>query len=107
MEDHLAPYIKSGRVAFGVVIKGYVERLRPEGYAEPQPNTVEYLDKIVNWITDLRRGLEYLETRNDVDANRIAFFGPSDGARGGLILAAAEHRYASRIRHGGGQGESY
>ena len=107
MEDHLAPYIKSGRVAFGVVIKGYVERLRPEGYAEPQPNTVEYLDKIVNWITDLRRGLDYLETRNDVDANRIAFFGPSAGARVGLILAAVEHRYASVILQGAGLRKSY
>ncbi len=36
MEDNIAPIIKSGRAAFGVVIKGYIERLRPEGYAEPE-----------------------------------------------------------------------
>jgi eukaryotic-like serine/threonine-protein kinase len=95
MEDTIAPFIKSGRAAFGVVIKSYIERLRPEGYTEPTPTTVEYREKIVNWITDERRGLDYLETRSDIDASRIAFFGPSAGARIGLILAAVENRYAS------------
>jgi eukaryotic-like serine/threonine-protein kinase len=107
MEDILAPFIKSGRAAFGVVIKGYSERLRPEGYNEPYPTTVEYRDKIVNWITDLRRGLDYLETRNDIDAKRIAFFGPSSGARVGLILAAVEARYASVVLLGAGVRKPY
>jgi len=107
MEDWLAPFIKSGRAAFGVVIKDYSERLRPEGYTEPEPTTVEYREKIVNWITDLRRGLDYLETRNDVDASRIAFFGPSSGARIGLILAAVENRYASVLLLGAGLRKSY
>ena len=89
------------------MIKGYSERLRPEGYAEPEPTTVEYRDKIVNWITDLRRGLDYLETRNDVDASRIAFYGPSAGARIGLILAAVENRYASVLLEGAGLRKSY
>jgi serine/threonine protein kinase/formylglycine-generating enzyme required for sulfatase activity len=95
MEDMIAPFIKSGRAAFGVVIKSYIERLRPAGYTEPAPTTVEYREKIVNWITDERRGLDYLETRSDIDASKIAFFGPSAGARIGLILAAVENRYAS------------
>ena len=102
MEDWLAPFIKSGRAAFGVVIKGYIERLRPEGYTSPEPATVEYREKIVNWITDVRRGLDYLETRSDIDASRIALFGPSAGARIGLILAAVENRYRSVLLMGGG-----
>jgi len=102
MEDRLAPFIKSGRAAFGVVIKGYIERLRPEGYAQPDPTTVEYREKIVNRITDVRRGLDYLETRSDIDASRIAFFGPSAGAQIGLILAAVENRYRSVCLLGAG-----
>ena len=102
MEDRIAPFIKSGRAAFGVVIKGYIERLRPEGYSTPEPTTVEYREKIVNWITDVRRGLDYLETRSDIDASRIAFFGPSAGARIGLILAAVENRYRSVFLLGAG-----
>jgi hypothetical protein len=102
IEDRLAPFIKSGRAVFGVVTKGYIERLRPEGYEQPAPNTIEYREMIVNRITDVRRGLDYLVTRDDVDARRIAFFGPSSGARIGLILVAVEDRYASVFLQGAG-----
>jgi eukaryotic-like serine/threonine-protein kinase len=107
MDSNLAPLIKAGRAAFGVVLKGYSERLRPDSYVESTPTTVEYRDKIVNWITDLRRGLDYLQTRNDLDAGRIAFFGPSAGARIGLILAAVENRYRSIAMAGAGVRKSY
>ncbi|MBA2734036.1 MAG: SUMF1/EgtB/PvdO family nonheme iron enzyme, partial [Acidobacteria bacterium] len=102
MEDRLAPIIKSGRAAFGVVVKGYMERLRPEGYVAPEATTVEYREQIVNRITDVRRGLDYLETRTDIDASRIAFFGPSAGSAIGLILAAVDNRYASVLLQGAG-----
>jgi serine/threonine protein kinase/formylglycine-generating enzyme required for sulfatase activity len=107
MDSNLAPFIKSGRAVFGVVLKGYSERLRPDSYADPAPTTVEYRDKIVNWLTDLRRGLDYLETRNDVDTGRIAFYGPSAGARIGLILAAVENRYRSILMVGAGVRKSF
>ena len=66
---------------------GYIERLQP-GVAPPNHTTVEYLERIVNRVTDLRRGLDYLETRTDVDPGKVAFYGPSAGAQIGLILAA-------------------
>jgi serine/threonine protein kinase/formylglycine-generating enzyme required for sulfatase activity len=94
-ESFLDTEIKSGRAVFVVVLKGYIERLRPAGFVEPDPTTAEYRDKMVNWITDLRRGLDYLETRNDIDSKKIAFFGPSSGASVGLIVAAVDRRYAS------------
>jgi serine/threonine protein kinase/formylglycine-generating enzyme required for sulfatase activity len=106
MEDRLGPVIKSGRAAFGVVIKGYMERLRPEGYSEPDLTTVEYRDKIVNWVTDIRRGLDYIETRSDLDSSRIGFFGPSAGSRTGLVLAAVENRYRSILLMGAGLSQS-
>jgi eukaryotic-like serine/threonine-protein kinase len=94
-ESFLGTEIKSGRAVFVVVLKGYTERLRPVGFVEPDPSTAEYRDKIVNWITDLRRGLDYLETRNDIDSKKIAVFGPSSGSRTGLILAAVDRRFGS------------
>jgi formylglycine-generating enzyme required for sulfatase activity/predicted Ser/Thr protein kinase len=102
MEDRLAPFIKSGRAAFGVVINGYIERLRPQGYVPPDPTTVEFRERSVNLITDVRRGLDYLQTRNEIDPTRIAFFGPSAGSRIGLILAAVESRYRSVFLMGAG-----
>jgi formylglycine-generating enzyme required for sulfatase activity len=105
IEDRLAPFVKSGRALFGVVTKGYIERLRPEGYEPPDPGMIEYRETIINRITDVRRGLDYLETRSDVDARRIAFFGPSSGARIGLVLAAVEDRYAAVFLLGAGVGQ--
>jgi formylglycine-generating enzyme required for sulfatase activity len=93
MEDRLAAFIKSGRAAFGVVLTGYQERLRPGGAPRPERSTVEYLEELVARITDIRRGLDYLVTRTDVDPSKIAFFGPSAGAQLGIVLAAVETRY--------------
>jgi len=94
-EAWLATEIKSGRAVFIVVLRGYIERLRPAGFVEPDRTTAEYRDKMVNWITDLRRGLDYLEARNDIDSKKIAICGPSAGASVGLVLAAVDRRYAS------------
>jgi serine/threonine protein kinase/formylglycine-generating enzyme required for sulfatase activity len=102
IESYLAPFIKSGRAVFGVVLKGYSERLRPNNDVSPEPNTVEYRDRIVNWITDLRRGLDYLETRSDLNAGRIACYTLSAGARTGVILTAVENRYRSIFMAAGG-----
>jgi len=102
IESRFGPILKSGRAIFGVVLKGYIERLRPENFVRPEPNTVEYREMVVNRVTDSRRGLNYLATRPDVDVKHIAFFGPSAGARTGLILAALEDRYVSVLLQGGG-----
>lgn len=103
IETLLGPYIKSGRAVFGVVLKGYIERkeqVRPTSINE---TTVKYREHMVNWATDLRRGLDYLETRDDIDSGKIAYCGVSGGAsRDGLIFAAIEPRYRSVILMGGG-----
>ena len=101
IEDVLRPLIKSGRAVFGVVLKGYIERLQP-GVPVPDYKTVEFLERGVNRIGDLRRGLDYLATRTDVDAGKIAFFGPSAGAQIGLIHAAVERRYQAVALLGAG-----
>ena len=103
MEAVLGPVVKSGRAAFGVVLKGYIERLNPPGYVLPNRTTVEFQEHIVNRVTDLRRGLDYLETRKDlVDTGRIALYGPSAGAQIGLILGAVETRYHAVVLLGAG-----
>jgi hypothetical protein len=87
---------------FGVVLEGYIERLRPAGWEPPDPRTVEYREMIVNRVTDMRRGLDYLVTRSDIDRSRIGLFAPSAGARMGLILAAVEDRYGAVLLQGAG-----
>ena len=57
---------------------------------------------IVDRVTDLRRGLDYLETRTDIDTTRIAALAPSAGAALGLILGAVEPRYRAFVFVGAG-----
>ena len=101
-EDRLGSIIKSGRAVFGVITKGYVERLRPEGFVWPDRTTAEYRDMIVERIADVSIGVDYLVSRDDIDAKRIALYGPSAGSRIGLILAALEDRYAGVYFMGAG-----
>jgi cephalosporin-C deacetylase-like acetyl esterase len=88
-------------ITLPLTIVSVIEPLnRSSGFVEP--TTVEYLETIVNRVTDLRRGLDCLETRRDVDASRVAFFGPSAGAQIGLIAAAVETRYRAVVLVGAG-----
>ncbi len=93
VEMFLTPLIKSGRAVFTVVLKGYVGRPYPPNYSPPDNSTVESRKQVVNWITDLRRGVDYLETRDDLDRQHLTFLGISNGANLGLLLTAVETRY--------------
>jgi formylglycine-generating enzyme required for sulfatase activity len=107
MEDRMGPFIRSGRAAFGVVLTGYLGRTPSGGVSMPDSGTVEYFERTAGRIADLRRGLDYLETRADLDRSKIAFFGPSRGAQLGLILAAIEPRYRAVVLVGAGLPRSW
>ena len=55
------------------------------------PNT--YRDHVVMYVKDLRRSLDYLTTRADIDTARIAYLGSSWGSRIGPINLAVENRF--------------
>jgi len=100
------PLVRAGRAIFTVLLKGYIEREPPPGTVSPKPGTAEYREELVAKLTDLRRGLDYLETRNDIDATRIAMFGPSGGDLK-LLLPAVERRYRAVIYTGTGLRPEY
>jgi pimeloyl-ACP methyl ester carboxylesterase len=107
MDDRMAPFVRGGRAAFAVVLEGYIERLRPPNFARPSVTTVEFAEQIVNAVTDLRRGLDYLETRHDIDRTRIAALAPSAGSTLGIILGAVETRYRALVFIGAGLPDAY
>src|SRR5438552_1347314 len=59
---------------------------------------------MVERATTPRRGLDYLETRRDLDASRIGFMAQSAGSGTGLIVTAIEPRYRSVLLIGSGIG---
>jgi eukaryotic-like serine/threonine-protein kinase len=107
LEDRMAPYILGGRAVFAVVLEGYIERLRPAGFVRPLRTTAEFADIVIARVTDLRRGLDYLDTRADIDMSRMGAYAPSAGSVLGLILGAIETRYRAFIFVGSGLPASY
>jgi formylglycine-generating enzyme required for sulfatase activity/predicted esterase len=106
MEQTLLPLVRSGRAAFGVTLPGYPERTRPANYARPGRDSEAYAGEVVSDITDLRRGLDYLETRPEIDRGKLAFAGVSAGANLGMVLCAVDGRYASLFFHAAGAARS-
>lgn len=101
IELQFEPLLKSGRALFAVMLRGFIGRDWPPGHVDPEPTTVEYREQVVNWITDERRGLDYLATRDDIEASKLGYLGPSGGGSK-LILLAVEPRYRSIILSGAG-----
>lgn len=93
IEIWLSGTIRSGRAVFAVVREGY--QGRPRTRVPPDWTSPQYADHIVTQVTEMRRGLDYLATRPDIDTSKIAFFAISAGTAEGVLLAALEDRYRS------------
>ncbi len=57
---------------------------------------------IAEWAKDLSRVIDYLETRSDIDADRLAYHGVSLGATVAPIMLAVEPRFRAAILISGG-----
>jgi serine/threonine protein kinase/formylglycine-generating enzyme required for sulfatase activity len=91
-----SPHIKLGRAVLVSIYKGCPDRPWPVEQRPVDRKSVKYRDAIVSFATDVRRGLDYLETRADIDAGKIALMSLSASFRG-LILGAVEARYDSVV----------
>jgi hypothetical protein len=67
-ESTLGPLVRAGSAVFTVVMEGMTEREYPADYEPPASNSVAFRDQMVRRGIELRRGLDYLETRDDIDA---------------------------------------
>lgn len=54
------------------------------------------------WFKDMARSIDYLETRKDIDTNKLAFYGASWGGAMGDIMTALEPRFKANILLVGG-----
>jgi eukaryotic-like serine/threonine-protein kinase len=92
--------IRSGRALLYPVYQGTYERATFE-YRGPLAER----ELRIAWSRDLGRALDYLETRSDIDRTRLAFYGVSEGADAGIILAALEPRLKTAVLQGAGIAE--
>jgi eukaryotic-like serine/threonine-protein kinase len=87
--------IKSGRAVLAPVYKSTYERR--DGYVRGRKDTSDYRDHVVFWYKDLARSVDYLETRADIDHNKLAYEGVSWGATLGALLPALETRFKALV----------
>jgi len=59
-------------------------------------------DHYLKWSQDLGRSIDYLETRPEIDKEKLAFFGMSSGGVVGPVLLAVEPRIKVAILEAGG-----
>jgi len=97
--------VKNGRAVLFPVYKGTFERgdmaLTSLIFGD-SINTRLYTEHLVQTVKDFKRCLDYLETRPDIDATRLAYYGMSRGAALGGIIPAVDERLKASILLGGG-----
>jgi formylglycine-generating enzyme required for sulfatase activity/dienelactone hydrolase len=102
----LSYLVRAGRAVLFPVYQGTFERSNPEFvelHLTPERwFTYAYTEWTVQTVKDVRRSIDYLETREDIDSERLAYYGMSWGANMGAIIPAVEERFAASVLLGGG-----
>ena len=88
--------VKSGRAVVLPIYQATFERGGAISSDYPEP-TALYKEHVIMWGKDLSRSIDYLETREDLDVSRLAYFGTSWGGALGAILPAVERRIRANI----------
>jgi len=96
--SYLGFVVKAGRALLFPMYKGMYER-RIAGEM-PGPNAIR--DQYIQRVKDLRRSVDYLATRSDVDSKNVAYFGVSYGANVASIALAVEPRFKTAVVWSGG-----
>ena len=87
---------RSGRAVVLPVFKGTYQR-GGELHSDYPAETAFYRDHVIMWARDLGRTIDYLETRDDIDATRLAYYGLSWGGAMGAIMPAIERRVRANV----------
>jgi dienelactone hydrolase len=93
--------LKSGRAVIIPIYKGTHER-HDELNSDLQAETVFYKDHVIMWRKDIGRTIDYLETRKDIQSDKIAYLGWSWGGFLGGIMPALEKRINVVVLNVGG-----
>ncbi len=94
--------VKTGRAVAYPVYQGTFER-HDDRLAKifAGVDSHAYTEFVIELVKDFRRTIDYLETREDIDTERLALYGMSWGSTMGGIIAAVETRLKTAIVMGG------
>ncbi|HEX2450576.1 MAG TPA: protein kinase [Gemmatimonadales bacterium] len=83
--------LKSGRAVIHPIYKSTYER-QDSLHSDYPDQTNFYRDHVIAWAKDMRRSIDYLETRTDIDTSKLAYYGVSWGGYLGGLMPAVEPR---------------
>jgi eukaryotic-like serine/threonine-protein kinase len=84
--------VRSGRAVAFPIYQGTFGRRVGEARRRAEFGTAEYRDNAIETVKDLRRTIDYLWTRSDIDTGSVALFGYSWGGINGPVAMAQEPR---------------
>jgi len=88
--------VRSGRVVVHPIYKSTYERQDSLHSDYPDPTNF-YKEHVIAWAKDMRRSIDYLETRPDIDTARVAYYGVSWGGYLGGLMPAVEPRFKAVV----------
>jgi len=91
--------MQSGRAVLYPIYLGTYERAKEE---EAWPGTGQDRDWLIRQSREVRRAVDYLETRPEIDKGRIGYLGVSQGSADGVIFTALEDRFKAIVFLDGG-----
>jgi eukaryotic-like serine/threonine-protein kinase len=83
------------------IYKGTYER-QDDLKSDLQDTAVRYKDHVIMWVEEYSRTIDYLETRKDMQADKVAYLGWSWGGFIGGIIPAIEKRIKVVVLNVGG-----
>jgi serine/threonine protein kinase/formylglycine-generating enzyme required for sulfatase activity/dienelactone hydrolase len=93
--------LRSGRAVIFPIYKGTYER--GDGMESDVATTSNtWRDHVVMWVKDASRAIDYIQSRPDLDRDKIAYYGYSWGAEMGAIVPAVDTRIKACILALGG-----
>jgi eukaryotic-like serine/threonine-protein kinase len=97
--DFVDYVIKSGRALLYPIYQGTYERRAPK---QARPGDIEDLQLVIQQSKEVRRSVDYLATRPEIDASKLAYLGVSVGTAYGVIFTALEDRFRTLVFLDGG-----
>lgn len=96
--------IKSGRALVWPALSGSLNRIQDAAASTPTTDDQlrQFRNLMVNWRVDTGRVLDYLENRDDFDANNVNYMGMSYGAIYTTIVLVYEDRFNTAVLLSGG-----
>lgn len=99
--------VRSGRAVILPILKGSYNR-DGSNFSTTLPSLLRqsdgtmFRDYQIKWVQDLSRTIDYLETREDIDSDRVGYYGISWGGSNAPLVLAVENRIDAAVVNSGG-----